>query len=70
MANTPQTETTAPADLELELEKAERRLRAEHEHPVFGQHPHGIGQTLGGDLLQPNPGHGADWNDEDYDPPT
>ncbi len=57
-------------DLELELERAERRLRSEPEHRVFGEHPEGIGPTLGQDLGRPNPGHDIDWNDEDYDPPT
>jgi hypothetical protein len=58
------------ADLEMDLEKAERRLRSEHDHRVFGEHPNGIGPTLGQDLGQPNPGHAVDWNDESYDPPT
>jgi hypothetical protein len=58
------------ADLEMDLEKAERRLRSEHDHRVFGEHPNGIGPTLGQDLGQPNPGHAVDWNDENYDPPT
>jgi hypothetical protein len=85
MANIRQTDTAAQtgmgipdeargprddADLEIDLEKAERRLRSEREHPVFGEHPGGIGPTLGQDLGQPNPGHAVDWNDESYDPPT
>lgn len=61
---------TLDAHLEGELERAERRMRWEREHPIFGVHPDGFGPTLGQDLGKPNPGHDADWNDESYDPPT
>jgi hypothetical protein len=85
MANIRQTDTAAQtgvgipdeargpgddADLELDLEKAERRLRAERDRPVFGRHPDGVGPTLGQDLGRPNPGQDIDWEDESYDPPT
>jgi hypothetical protein len=73
MTSTSQTDTgpgRPDQSLEQELSQAEQRLRHEREHPAFGEHPHGVGQTLGGDLAQPNPGHDVEWNDEDYDPPT
>ncbi|MEI9891969.1 MAG: hypothetical protein WDN45_17215 [Caulobacteraceae bacterium] len=57
-------------NFELELERAEKRLRHDREHPIFGVHPDGVGPTLGQDLGQPNPGHDTEWNDETYDPPT
>ena len=62
-------------DFERELERAEKRLRDDREHPMFGVHPQGVGPTLGQDLGRPNPGQAipdenGDWNDEDYDPPT
>jgi hypothetical protein len=81
MANIRQTDTAAqtgvgipdeargPGD-DADLEKAERRLRSEHDHPLFGEHPDGVGPTLGQDLGRPNPGQDVDWNDESYDPPT
>ncbi len=78
MANIRQTDTAAgrtrpgmpdDAELEMTLEAAER-LRSKNDRPLFGVHPDGIGQTLGGDLGQPNLGHAADWEDESYDPPT
>ena len=58
----------APDDMEREMTvETARRLR---ENPLFGLHPDGLGPTLGGDLLQPNPGRAIGWDDEDYDPPT
>ncbi len=56
--------------LELELEKAERRLRTDHANHLFGEHPNGVGPTLGQDLAAPNPGATMDWDDESFDPPT
>jgi len=58
------------AQFEKDLDRAERRLRHDREHPMFGVHPDGVGPTLGQDLGRPNPGHDVDWNDEEYDPPT
>lgn len=59
------------ANFEAQLERAEKRLKTEHDDAHYlGEHPDGIGPTLGQDLGQPNLGHSADWNDEDYDPPT
>ncbi|MEI9892130.1 MAG: hypothetical protein WDN45_18220 [Caulobacteraceae bacterium] len=74
MASIGQTDAAArsrretPDDMEREMTvETARRLR---ESPLFGVHPDGLGPTLGGNLLQPNPGHAVDWEDEDYDPPT
>jgi hypothetical protein len=63
------------ASLELELESAERRLRADRENNPFGEHPNGVGATLGQDFAAadpaaPRPGANADQEDEAYDPPT
>lgn len=85
MANISQTQTPAKtgpgipdealgpgeeAQFEVELTRAERRLREERSHRFMTGHADGIGPTLGQDLLRPNPGHGVDWNADDYDPPT
>jgi hypothetical protein len=85
MANISQTQTPAQtgpgipdealgpgqdAHFEAELERAEKRLKEERSHRFMTDHPDGIGPTLGQDLLRPNPGHGVDWNSDDYDPPT
>jgi len=55
--------------LELELEAAERRLRAERDR-LFGDHPNGVGPTLGQDFAAADPVVDVDWEDEAYDPPT
>jgi hypothetical protein len=56
---------------EAQIERVEKRLKAEHDaNHYLGEHPDGIGPTLGQDLGRPNPGHDVDWNGEDYDPPT
>jgi hypothetical protein len=60
--------------LELELEAAERRPRADRDR-LFGDHPNGVGPTLGqdfaaGDPVANDPVVGVDWEDEAYDPPT
>lgn len=58
------------AQFEAELARAEKRLKDDRSHRFMTDHPEGIGPTLGQDLLRPNPGHDADWNSDDYDPPT
>jgi len=75
MANPHDTQTPASTDedghFEADLERAEKRLKTDHRQAHYlGEHPDGIGPTLGQDLGQPNPGHDVDWNDEHYDPPT
>jgi hypothetical protein len=37
------------------------------EEHLFGVHPDGVGQTLGGDLLRPNPGRDLPPEAEDAD---
>jgi hypothetical protein len=63
------------ASLELELEAAERRLRADRKNKPFGEHPNGVGPTLGQDFVAADsaaaePAANLDWEDEAYDPPT
>ena len=54
MSTTPRSDHKTPAP----------PLDTEH---LFGVHPHGVGQTLGGDLLQPNRGKDLPAEAEDED---
>ncbi len=56
------------AAFEAELEQAEAEEKKDRRaEEVFGEHPGGIGQTLGGDLEAPNPGQDiGDFEDDDH----
>ena len=66
-------EALGPNDeaFEAELERAETEERREEGgepgRGVFGGHDDGVGQTLGGDLLRPNPGRDLPPEAEDDD---
>jgi hypothetical protein len=66
-------EALGPKDeaFEAELERAEaeegRENAKDHGKDIFGEHEGGVGQTLGGDLLRPNPGRDLPPEPEDDD---
>ncbi len=63
-------EALGPKDKAFEAQMAraeteERREDAEaHGRDILGEHANGVGQTLGGDLLRPNPGRDLPPEDE------